>query len=78
MMRGKVSTKSTTLMVNNLNVYKKVYKFVKVFTSLIVNDLNVYMTLKEGEVAGPTCWPFAYARQRVSTVMVHGSMSEIL
>jgi len=36
--RGKVSTVSTLLIINNLSVYTKVYKFFKVSTSLIIKD----------------------------------------
>ena len=49
---------STVLITNNLNVYKKVYKFLKVSTSLIANNLSVYtldkkitLTLMEAPVA---------------------------
>jgi len=42
---GKVSTMSTVLVTNNLNVYKTVYRILKVSTSLIANDLNVYINV---------------------------------
>ena len=41
--RGKVFTKSTLLIINNLSVYKSPYIFSKVFTSLIANNLSVYI-----------------------------------
>ena len=47
--RGKVSTRSTTLIVNNLSVYKKVYNFLKVSTALIANDLSVNINDKVAE-----------------------------
>jgi hypothetical protein len=31
------------LVTNNLSIYKKVYKFLKMSTSLITNDLSVYV-----------------------------------
>jgi hypothetical protein len=40
--RVKVFTLLTTLIANDLSVYKTVYTFLKVFTSLITNDLSVY------------------------------------
>ena len=36
---------STVLVTNNLNVYKTVYRILKVSTSLIANDLNVYINV---------------------------------
>ena len=44
--RGKVSTRSTILITNNLSVYKKVYKNFEVSTSLVINDLSVYINVK--------------------------------
>ena len=41
---------STVLITNNLNVYKKVYKFLKVSTSLIANNLSVYTLYSIWEV----------------------------
>jgi len=44
--RGKVSTVSTLLMINNLSVYKSPYIFSKVSTSLGINNLSVYTNVK--------------------------------
>jgi len=44
--RGKVSTVSTLLIINNLSVYKSPYIFSKVSTSLGINDLSVYTNVK--------------------------------
>ena len=43
--RGKVSTVSTLLIINNLSVYTSPYIFCKVSTSLLVNDLSVYINV---------------------------------
>jgi hypothetical protein len=43
--RGKVSTVSTLLNINNLSVYTTPYIFSKVFTSLRAKDLSVYINV---------------------------------
>jgi hypothetical protein len=45
--RGKVSTVSTLLIINNLSVYKSPYIFSKVSTWLGVRDLSVYINVIE-------------------------------